>query len=182
MQYSPVNIFALLAPLLLSTLTSLVSGSPTAKREILMPDHAVYPTWTFTASDGTEHTVEGTITDYLTKREAIDPTFKRNPKPVRNETSLAERLAARAKLEPRNIISPPNCIPNGNWGWGKCSYLDILDTQDELIANNQRPNVPCCQWGNCAMIYCLGGISVWICNDVRLPTPTVAFRATSLIF
>jgi hypothetical protein len=182
MQYFPVNIFALLALLLLSTLTSLVSTSPTAKREILMPDHAVYPTWTFTARDGTEHTVEGTITDYLTKREAIDPTFKRNPKPVRNETNLAERLAARAELEPRNIISPPLCIPVPGQDWGYTSYLEILDAQDELIANNQRPNVPCCQWGNCVMIYCTGGCSVWICNDVRLPTPTVAFRATSLIF
>lgn len=182
MQYSPVNVFALLALLLLSTLTSLVFASPTAKREILMPDHAVYPTWTFTARDGTEHTVEGTITDYLTKREAIDPTFKRNPTPIINETYLAERLAARAELEPRNIQSPPLCIPIANWGWGYCEYLDALAAQNELIANNVRPNVPCCQWGKCVMIYCGGTASIWICNDVSLPTPTIAFGVTLLIF
>jgi hypothetical protein len=182
MQHFPVNFFSLLALLLFATLTSLVAASPTVKRGILMPDHAIYPTWTFTTRDGTEHTVEGTITDYLTKREAIDPTFKRNPKPVRNETNLAERLAARAELEPRSIISPPYCYPVSGQDWGPTSYEEILDAQDELTVNNQRPNVPCCQWGNCAMIYCTGGCSVWICNDVRLPIPNVVFRATPLIF
>jgi hypothetical protein len=159
MQYSPVNIFALLT-LLFASLNFLVSATPATKRNPI-PDTPAYPVWNFTTPDGKEHHIEGTVNDALAMREALDPTFKRTPI---NETTLAS-LVARHALEPRNQELPILCIPIAGWDWGYAYYLDVIVAEQALIDWNGWPQVPN---DGCIMLYCdhFSSVSLWECNDV----------------